>query len=57
MIEKLIKLLRKLEGEAESILSDLHHLRAVVQTDLESGTECQEDYILEILDHIINRME
>ena len=65
MIEQLIKLLRGLESEAESLLSDLHHLRAFIATELEkpkcANTQCvarsRERYIGEVIDKIIDRME
>ena len=53
MIEELIKLLRKAEGELEDVLADLHHLRAFV--DRERVGE-EDVYILEVLDRIIDKV-
>ena len=52
MIEELIKLLRKAEGELEDVLADLHHLRAFIQLDEEGDV----DYILKVLDRIIDKV-
>ena len=56
MIEELIKLLRKLESEAEEILSDLHHLRAVIADYEESDESLDAIYVLKILDRVIEKV-
>ena len=53
MIEELIELLRKIEGEAKGLLADLHHLRAFVA----NNDDLSRDYILEVLDRIIFQVE
>ena len=58
MIEQLIKLLQKMEGDAEDILFDIHHLQAIMQTRVDEDPECSEDcYVLKVIDRIVTKMK
>ena len=56
MIEELIKLLRKIEGDLEDVLADLHHLRAYTETKAGDGVSLDVNYVLEVLDRIIEKV-